>query len=130
MKYLLFIAVITCYVTGCKKDGQVSTDITGTWELRNYSGTIAGVNKNYPKGNGSLMQFNADGSYASFVNFQPNIQGKYRIVKDAVQWAGQTYDGIYYNDNSNVDFMLLKADTLTIGNTFPDGVTQVYVRQK
>ena len=42
----------------------------------------------------------------------------------------QTYDALYYDNSPSADFVVLNADSLTIGNTYPDGVTSSYLRQK
>jgi hypothetical protein len=132
MKRILLLLLLAIAAFGCKKENKLAdTDtINGTWELRGWSGTIAGVIKTYPPGNGSLIQFNGDSTYKFFANFQQTKQGTYRTVKNGVAMGGQTYDAIYYDNSPSADFMQLSADSLTIGNTYPDGVTSLYVRQK
>jgi hypothetical protein len=130
MKTLLALVFLIVFAEGCKKDSSGGITITGTWELRMTSGTIAGVTKTYPPGNGSLVQFNTNSTYKFFTNNQQSSQGTYKIVKNGATIGGQVYDGLLYDDRNPADFVVLKADSLTIGDTFPDGVTSSYVRQK
>ncbi len=129
MKALLLMAFLAIAAEGCKKESTLGVNITGTWELRMTSGTIAGVTKTYPPGNGSLVQFNNDNTYKLFTNNQQTTQGTYKIIKDGATIGGQVYDGLLYDDRNPADFMILKSDSLTIGNTYPDGVTSSYVRK-
>ena len=130
MKTLLALVLLIVFAEGCKKESSEGVNVTGTWELRMTSGTIAGVTKTYPPGNGALVQFNTDNTYKLFTNNQQTTQGTYKIIKDGATIGGQVYDGLLYDNRDPADFVILKADSLTIGNTFPDGVTSSYVRQK
>lgn len=129
MKVFLFIVCIAA-VTGCKKAEVSTPGLVGTWELRHYSGTIAGVNKDIPKGNGTLLKFSADSTYQHFSNFKVDNNGRFKIVKKGVDWGNEKYDAIYLGESGGPDFISIRADTLIIGNTYADGVTTVYVRIK
>jgi len=129
MKLFLFIVLISATVAGCKKDDIGPANLVGTWELRHYSGTIAGVSKDVPPGSGKLIQFNADSTFKRFTDFKQDAQGKFRIVKGGISWGDAKYDGIFFDDREPGDFIILKNDSLTIGNTFPDGVTSLYIKQ-
>ncbi|HVW97673.1 MAG TPA: hypothetical protein VHA56_16990 [Mucilaginibacter sp.] len=126
--FLLFICVATA-INGCEKGGINPSNLTGKWELRHYSGTIAGVSKDLPAGNGTMLQFNADSTYKHFTDFKQDNQGSYHISPKGVLFGGVRYDGISFDDRTTKDFIVLKADSLTIGNTFPDGVTSLYIRK-
>lgn len=133
MKILVFIICISAAIAGCKKGNlgpSNESGLVGTWELRHYSGTIAGVSKDFPAGNGKLIQLNADSTFKRFTDFKQDNQGSFKVVKNGVDWAGVTYDAIYFNGNGDPNFMILKADSLTIGNNYVDGITSLYVRRK
>ncbi|MGZ3872426.1 MAG: hypothetical protein ACXVJD_05890 [Mucilaginibacter sp.] len=131
MKLFLFIICLSATIMACKKtDDPQRAGLTGTWELRHYSGTIAGVSKDLPPGNGTLMQFDADSAYKSFKNFKQDYQGKYKVVKKGISWNNLTYDALYFNGSESADYFIIKADSLTIGNTFADGVVSLYIKQK
>ena len=129
MKIFLFIICISASIAGCKKGNIAPAGLTGTWELRHYSGTIAGVDKDVPAGNGALIQFKSDGTYARFTNSMQNSQGPYKIVRNSITFGDKKYDGLYLDGETIGSFIFLKSDTLTIGDTFPDGVTSLYIRQ-
>ena len=130
MKAFLFIFCISATIAGCTKTGVGPGNLVGTWELRHYSGTIAGVNKDVPAGNGSLLQFKADSTFQHFTNFKADNNGRFRIIKNGVNWGDEKHDAIYLGENDSPNFLILKADSLIIGNTFPDGVTSLYLRTK
>jgi len=130
MKVFLFIICISAAVAGCTKTGVGPVTLVGTWELRHYSGTIAGVNKEVPAGNGRLLQFKADSTYQHFTNFKADNNGRFRIIKNGVNWGDERYDAIYMGEGQSPAFLIVKADSLIIGNTFPDGVTSLYIRTK
>jgi len=130
MKVFLFIICIAAACTGCKKAEINVTGLIGTWELRHYSGTIAGVDKDIPKGNGTLLKFSADSTYQHFSNFKADNNGPFKIIKNGVDWGNEKLDAIYLGSNGDPDFIILKADSLIIGSTYPDGVTSLYLRTK
>jgi len=131
MKVFLFIICIAAAaVAGCKKAEINATGLVGTWELRHYSGTIAGVNKDLPKGNGSLLKFSADSTYEHYSNFKVDNNGHFKIVKNGIDWGNDKLDAIYLGENGDPNFFSIRADSLTMGNTYADGVTTVYVRIK
>jgi len=130
MKVFLFIICISAAVAGCTKTLVAPTGLVGTWELRHYSGTIAGVDKDVPAGNGTLLQFKADSTFQHFTNFKADGNGHFRIVKNGVNWPDEKHDAIYFGDSKSPDFLIMKSDTLIIGNTYPDGATSLYLRTK
>ena len=129
MKIFLFVVCISASIAGCKKGNLIPAGLTGTWELRHYSGTIAGVDKDVPAENGTLIQFKSDGTYARFTDSKQNSQGPYKIVRNSITFGDKKYDGLYLNGGTIGSFIFLKSDTLTIGDTFPDGVTSLYIRK-
>ena len=72
---------------------------------------------------------NPDSTYKRFVKFKQSSEGPYRIIKNGINWANTTYDAIYFDNNTRADFIILNGNELTIGNTFPDGVTTLYERR-
>ncbi len=129
MKNILYIFCLLLIVIGCKKNGVQPKGYLGTWELKQETGTIAGTTKTYPSGEGHLLLLNTDSTYQSFSDFQHSVKGTFKIVKNGVTWAGKTYDAIYFDNKTPADYIILNGYELTIGNTFPDGVTSVYERR-
>ena len=129
MKSLLFILGVITAMAGCKDTSVKPSNIIGTWELRHYSGTIAGVNKELPKGNGTLLKFNADSTYQHFSNFKVENNGRFKIVKNGIDWGNEKYDAIYLGESGDANIFSIRADSLVISNTYADGVTSVYMRK-
>lgn len=130
MKKIISVALLLLLASACKKSSQSPAGYYGTWELRHYSGTIAGVNETLPAGNGSTLRLNHDSSYALFVDFKQVAVGTFSIKPASIDFGGTTYDGIFFSGIPFGEFITLKADSLTIGQTFADGEISVYVRQK
>jgi len=129
MKPSLFIICVLASMGACKKGGPGPAGLAGTWELRHYSGTIAGVSKDVPANSGKYYQFGADSTFKHFTDFKQDNQGSFRVIKNSIDFGGQKYDGIYFSNREDGDYIILKADSLIIGNTFPDGVTSLYIRK-
>jgi len=131
MKTPLFAAalMISFCLASCKKGNVKPTGLFGSWELRGQSGTIAGYIKTFPSGNGYILQFNSDSTYQYSHKDTIGGHGPFRIIKNNISFAGATYDGIYFNGSPSGDFIIQKTDSLTIGNTYADGVTSVYVKK-
>ncbi|HEY8929222.1 MAG TPA: hypothetical protein VIM55_08535 [Mucilaginibacter sp.] len=132
MRFFFLIICISAIVAGCTKSGvKPGTTLTGTWELRHYSGTIAGVNTDLPKGNGTLIQFAGDSTFKHFTASKQDDQGTYRVVKDGVTYDNKKYDAIYFNSNADAAFLAMHADSLIIGNTntYADGAVSTYIRK-
>jgi len=132
MRLSFLIICLTAVIAGCSKsDVKPSASLTGTWELRHYSGTIAGVNTDLPKGNGTLIQFAGDSTFKHFTALKQDNQGTYRIVKDGITYANKKYDAIYFNGGADAASFTIHSDSLIIDNAniYADGATSVYVRK-
>lgn len=129
MKNILFILFLSLTIISCKKNGVQPKGYLGTWELKQETGTIAGTTTTYPSGEGHLLLLNTDSTYQQFSDFQHSVKGTFKIIKNGVSWANNTYDAIYFDGNTPPDFIILNGNQLTIGNTFPDGVTTLYERR-
>ena len=101
----------------------------GTWEILQQTGTITGNTTTFPTGEGHLLIFNTDSTYQQYTDYQHSVKGTFKIIKNGVKWASNTYDAIYFDGNTQADFIVLNGNQLTIGNTFPDGVTKLYERR-
>ncbi len=130
MKNFIYIICLSLIILSCNKNGVQPKGYIGTWEMKQQSGTITGGTTTYPPGEGNILMLNADSTYQRFVKFNQASKGPYHIVKNGVNWASKTYDAIYFDGNTRADFVILNGDGLTIGNTFPDGVTTLYERRR
>ena len=130
MKNFIYIICLSLIILSCNKNGVQPKGYIGTWEIKQQSGTITGGTTIYPTGEGNILMLNADSTYQRFVKFKQSSKGPYHIVKNGVTWANNTYDAIYFDGNTRADFIILNGNELTIGNTFPDGVTTTYERRR
>jgi len=82
MKKYLLIVFAVCSLGACKKGG-VSPGLFGKWELREVSGgDFAYQDSVYKPGNGNIYQFNADSTYAVYLNHTVSAHGTFHIRKN------------------------------------------------
>jgi len=129
MKKFIYIISILLIIAGCKKNGVQPKGYLGTWELIQQTGTITRNTTTFPTGEGNILVLNIDSTYQRFSKFKNTSEGPFKIVKNSVNWVNKTYDAIYFDNKTPADFILLNGNELTIGNTFPDGVTSLYERR-
>ena len=129
MKNLLYILCLSLIIISCKKNGVQPKGYIGTWELLQQTGTITGNTTTFPTGEGHLLILNTDSTYQQYTDYQHSVKGTFKIIKNGVNWASNTYDAIYFDGITKADFIILNGNQLTIGNTFPDGVTKLYERR-
>lgn len=79
-KYVLAVLIMTI-VFGCKKhhDDASSTELTGSWELAEASGSMPP--KTFAEGNGNMLVFNGN-TYSTYVNGQLVKSGTYTTISD------------------------------------------------
>jgi len=74
----MFLSLFVC----CKKEADYSNSISGTWELRRYTGSF---NTTYVKGNGNVLKFSGS-NYERYTNGTLSKSGTFALVPDtAVQ---------------------------------------------
>jgi hypothetical protein len=131
MKKFLFIILVSAIAGGCKKEKKMAPTpgLFGTWEIRHEYGGIAGVSVAYPPGNGHEIQFNPDSTFKMLQQLNIINQGTFSIVKNGIIVGTSKFDAIYFNHNTASEIIRIKADTLSLGNDFPDAMTAIYVKQ-
>ncbi len=130
MKNLNLITIIFAVLLfGCKEDQVQPESLIGTWELRHVLGVqIAGAPSDFPKGNGSIIQFSAD-EYQRIEDGKVVSTGTYRIVKESAEIDGTKYDQrIIFDDDQWKTFIKLTGNKLLIcsGTIAADGATATY----
>jgi hypothetical protein len=129
MKNVLFILCLTLTIVSCKKNGVLPKGYIGTWELLQQTDAITGNTTTFNTGEGHLLLLNTDSTYQRYTDYQHSVKGTFKIIKNGVYRANKTYDAIYFDNKTPADFILLNGNELTIGNTFPGGVTTLYERR-
>ncbi len=114
--------------TGAKMKNSANNSLFARWELRVLRGGLQPYT-NFAPGNGNMLQFNADSTYAFYQNNNITSQGTFHIVPNAFVQGPEPPDLIYYDHNTSGEVLFLKNDTLTIGSSAPDGPSYVYVKK-
>lgn len=132
MKNILFFLFLALTILSCKKNGVQPKGYAGTWEMTQISENVPGAPiTNLTLGEGDLLELYADSStYIKYVGFKISEKGPYRIEKNGVTFSNNTYDAIYYDNNTFADYIVLNGNELTIGNTFPNGYIRKYERRR
>jgi hypothetical protein len=124
---LLFIII----TLGCKKEKihAIQSSIIGKWELSRRWGTIAGIDENFPAGNGTILEFSGNNFYR-YSNTQLTQTGTYAIVEDTTSF---TVHGkrVTFNVNSTIDnekFVMIIDTMLTIRDYWADAESNQYRR--
>src|ERR1700755_3501691 len=79
MKTILSVIIAACFMMACSKNGQVSPNVFGTWELRRMYGGFSYRDSAYKAGKGTAYQFNSDSTFKHFTKNKLDDQGKFHI---------------------------------------------------
>ena len=132
----IVIALLIIMAASCQKSGDYLTDgsLYGKWELRIFSGGIAGSTYNYPAGNGNTMTFKLNKS-VSTTTVSPNgtttQNGTYRTTSEVINGKRQNYMYIKTGTNPETQYDLtLKKDSFSIYPTnWADAFGSLWVKQ-
>jgi len=136
-KIALLLIASAALLAACRKRGESSNILSGSWELRQAFGSFV---NNYPAGNGHLLLFAAN-SYSFYAGGQLQKAGTYTVVPDGtatenvclVLPAGEYTSRIRYDNNDSIpkQFFQINNDSLTIVSgcfAYDAGVESIYVR--
>ena len=121
---LLFILVVFSLVS-CKKNEAVSPGLFGKWELRRKYGGLAGMDSIYNAGNGDIVQFNSDSTYAHYVKRKLANTGVFHIKVLYIP-DGNGVTEIYFGNTEYGSQFTLNGTKMTIGEDFDDGIATDY----
>ena len=137
VKYIVFVLSAVFLIVGCRKElsvthiknSSVDDALFAKWELRQTNGGLQpGVA--YASGNGNIVQFNADSTYAIYTGGDAvSKRGTFHITKTALTMGAATFDVIYYDHATCGEPIVLQGDSLTIGTSAADGPSALYIRQ-
>jgi len=125
MKPTLLFIVILFSLISCKKSEPVSPGLFGKWELRRKYGGFAGMDSIYKAGNGYIIQFNRDSTYASYVKSKLIYSGNFHIRIIYIP-DGNGVSEIYFNDTDYGSRFTINGTKMTIGEDFDDGIAADY----
>jgi hypothetical protein len=121
---LLFILVAFSLVS-CKKNEPISPGLFGKWELRRKYGGLAGMDSIYKAGNGDIVQFNSDSTYAHYVKRKLANTGVFHIR--VLNTPGiNAVDEIYFDNTDYGSRFTINGTKMTIGEDFDDGIAADY----
>lgn len=125
-KYFLLIVIIVA-ISGCKKNDVIITPgLFGKWEMRLKMGSIAGFDSTFKAGNGRILQFKSDSTYAQYSKNRLVNQGTFHIRPSDFPSPGSK--SISFDGSDYADVFILKGDSLQIGMDFDDGIETRYVK--
>jgi hypothetical protein len=122
MKTFTLAALIAFCLFSCKKPQPLSPYLFGKWEVtRTYGGFIIPPDSTYKHGNGNILQFNSDSTYARYAKGQQTGQGVFHVIKNGFKLNQTSYDEIYFDgDSSFRSIITLNNDLLTVKPLIPD----------
>jgi hypothetical protein len=121
---LLFILVAFSLIS-CKKNEPVSPGLFGKWELRRKYGGLAGMDSVYKVGNGDIVQFNSDSTYAHYEKRKLANTGVFHIKVLYIPDADGVME-IYFNSTDYGSRFTFNGTKMTIGEDFDDGIATDY----
>jgi hypothetical protein len=126
----LFILIIVCIVSSCKKEVPISTELVGTWELMADINGQTGKPTNYPAGNGHILKYTAT-NYDVYENLKLTRSGTYTVKRDTIYIYSQLGNKISYDDSQDYHtFYTIENNQLSFGYDANDGGGTVYRRLK
>jgi len=136
-KLFLLIFCIVIAAMGCKKDKKVAPPVNwgdaalfSKWELRNQSGGLR-PDVNYAPGNGNIIQFKQDSTYSYYVGATITQHGTFHIIERTTSMTEpDKFKFIYYDKETAGYPLVVRHDTLIIGNNAADGIESMYIKKQ
>jgi hypothetical protein len=138
VKVFLVVFCLAAVSMSCKKDSQSTTrdkiksaansPFFGKWELRITRGGLQ-PDVNFAAGNGHIVQFNADSTYAFYTAGAVTKQGSFHIATLSYAQGTQKAYLIYYDSSPNGEVIDVQDDMLTLGTSIADGPSYVYAKK-
>jgi len=133
IRLFLFVFCVATVAAGCKKDLQgtkaaANSPLFAKWELRIQRGGLQ-PDVNFAAGNGNIVQFNADSTYAFYVNDAITKQGTFHIASQTYAQGPAKLDLIYYDNSTNGEVIWLQDGMLTLGDSAADGPSYIYAKK-
>ncbi|MCO5945363.1 hypothetical protein [Mucilaginibacter flavidus] len=136
IRLLLFVFCAAITAMGCKKDSSppaklkasTNSPFFGKWELRITRGGLQ-PDVNFAAGNGNIVQFNADSTYAFYVADAVTKQGSFHIATQTYAQGAEKYYLIYFDGSANGEVIDVQNNMLTLGTSIADGPSYVYAKK-
>ncbi|MEO6630913.1 MAG: hypothetical protein ABIN13_04295 [Mucilaginibacter sp.] len=137
MRVFLFVCCLALVAVGCKKDLQgtrvkikaaANSALFGKWELRITRGGLQ-PDVNFAAGNGHIVQFNADSTYAFYTAGAVTKQGSFHIATLSYAQGTQKAYLVYYDSSPNGEVIDVQNDMLTLGTSIADGPSYIYAKK-
>jgi len=122
MKIFTLVVLIAICLLACKKPQPLSPYLFGKWEVRRtYGGFIIHPDSTYKPGNGNILQFNGDSTYAHYLQNNLVSKGVFHVITNAFKNGTTNYDEIYFDsDSTGKSLIILSGDMLTLKPLIPD----------
>lgn len=115
-------------ITNVKTKTVANSPLFVKWELRIERGGLQ-PDRNFATGNGNIVQFNADSTYAFYIDGAVIKQVTFHITTKIYAQGPEKLDLIYYDNNTNGEVIDVQNDMLTLGTSIADGPSYVYAKK-
>jgi|GEM_PF-5408754 len=112
----VLLIIFSLLAWDCKRNNLNSSsplDLNGKWEIRGQVGGIAGYIQ-FPKGNGTQLIFNANGTYSRYIQDTLYKSGQYSLQTITAQRTQQPEKFIFFDGVNSNSYYQIQSDTLTI----------------
>jgi hypothetical protein len=136
IRLFLFVFYAAVISTGCKKDLQATAKLKAAansplfakWELRIERGGLQ-PDRNFAAGNGNIVQFNADSTYAYYIDDAVTKHGTFHIATQVYAQGPEKLDLIYFDKSTTGGVIRLQDNMLTLGDSAADGPSYIYAKK-
>ena len=136
IRLFLFVFCAAIMSTGCKKGLQATAKLKAAansplfakWELRIERGGLQ-PDRNFAAGNGNIVQFNADSTYAYYIDDAVTKRGTFHITTQTYAQGPVKLDLIYFDKSNDGEVIVVENDQLTLGTSAADGPSYIYAKK-
>ena len=136
IRLFLFVFCAAIISTGCKKDlkttaklkAAANSPLFAKWELRIERGGLQ-PDRNFAAGNGNIVHFNADSTYAYYIDDAVTKHGTFHIATQVYAQGPEKFDLIYFDKSNDGEMIVVENDKLTLGTSAADGPSYIYAKK-
>jgi hypothetical protein len=127
---IIFTFGLALLATACRTGDNIVQPtyiVTGQWELRHLSGSLAGFDSSFAPGNGRTLSFSGT-TYQQYAGGALVRSGSYQITKDTSYLTNTLEDMIAFDGGLVPTVLKIAHDTMFLSQDVNDGVNSIYKR--